>query len=232
MVKLIRMIDGGKNVMINAKKNKGIIVLLLVVILLLLGCESNKQVKLDAGKLNGTRYTNNYFGLQFDIPKSWKVQNLETQNKLYNEATKIAAGDDKNLKANLEASLSNSLYLFLMFKYLPGTPNKLNPSFLCNTENVKLFPGIQNGKDYLLNAKTLMKNTQIHYNFTKDIYSVKFDKIKFYVMETVLPYGSININQKYYTTILKGQALNFIITYYTKEDLAEVNKILMSIKFK
>src|SRR5204863_6276705 len=101
----------------------------------------------------GGVYTNKYFEFTIAIPKDWQVQDNETQKELMNQGENLISGDDKNLKAMIDASELNTLNLISIFHYPVGAAVESNPSFISIAEKVEHYPGIKTGKDYLLNAK-------------------------------------------------------------------------------
>ncbi len=56
--------------------------------------------------------------------------------------------------------------------------------------------------------------------------------MEFGILETKLVLASKAVQQKYYTTILKGYALSFIISYTSDGELQAQNEIIKSIKFQ
>ncbi|MNR56637.1 hypothetical protein D3C85_1772470 [compost metagenome] len=52
------------------------------------------------------------------------------------------------------------------------------------------------------------------------------------LMKTSINTGNGVVNQEYYSTIIDGYALNFILTYVDEKSKAETDKILESVSFK
>ncbi len=221
------------------KKQKHIIILLVMsIILTITGCSKGNSSKdndttsnkITTGKVEGATYKNDYFGLTLKIPDKWQVQNQDTVNQIEKTGKDMVAGDDKNLNASMDASLKNVLNLLLVSQYPLGSVVSFNPNFVAIAEKVGLFPGIKTGKDYLENSKKLMEKSQIKYDYGKEIYEEKIDGVSFYVMELSVTTGGMTAYQKYYSTIMKKYALNFIVTYSTDEESKSVQQVINTIK--
>ena len=78
-------------------------------------------------------------------PDGWYAQNEEEAVAVQKQGGKMLAGNDKNLKAVLDASQDTTSQLFGFFEVPPGTPGKLNPNVLSAAENIKAAPGVPGG---------------------------------------------------------------------------------------
>lgn len=206
------------------------VLIILATVLTFSGCRNKQEEQVDLGQIKGTQYENNYFGLSLSLPKDWEVQDMKAQQQVAKTGIDTLAGEDKNKKALLEASQANTLNLLSISKYPLGTPEKLNLSFSTIAEKVSIFPGIKSGEDYLLNVKNQLNSGSLEYIFPKEIYIQNINNVQFHVLESELPINSITLKQKYYVFIKKGYALGFVLTYFSNEDLTELNKIIQSIK--
>lgn len=187
---------------------------------------------LDAGTVKDSTYTNSFFGIQLRIPEGWQVQDNEATRALLERGRTLAAGDDKNLNAILNASVQKSLTLLTVFKHPPGSPVDSNPSFMCIVERIQGLPGIKKGSDYLFHVRKGLSSAKIQPTFEKDIYDAPVGGLEFGILEAKLIIGKTTVRQKYYTTILKGYALSFISSYALDEEMVTQNAIIESIKFR
>jgi len=108
---------------------------------------------LDAGTVKDSTYTNSYFEIRLRIPDGWQVQDNEATRALLERGRALIVGDNKNLNAQVNASLQKSLTLLTMFKYPPGSPVDFNPGFICMVERLDGLPGIKKGSDYLFHVR-------------------------------------------------------------------------------
>jgi hypothetical protein len=204
---------------------------IIVLTLLLAGCEKKASDEIDFGAINNSIYKNNYFGMTVTLPPDWSIQSQEAQKRNLNTGERILAGDDKNLNAVMKASELRVVNLFAASKYPKGSPVSYNPSILALAEDVRDFPGIKRGSDYHFHAKQLMQSGSLDVSFPKDIYTQSLGGIDFDIMEVEIHVRGIVVRQKYYATIMKGYAVNIIISFTTDEDEASLQKIIDTLKF-
>src|SRR5215471_10290945 len=183
---------------------------------------------LDAGTVQGSTYTNKYFGMQVHIPEGWQVQDNEATRALIERGRDLAVGDDKNLDAMIRASEQRSLTLLTVFKYAPGSPVDFDPSFMCLVERIDGLPGIKKGSDYLFHVRKGLAASKLAPTFEKEIYETPLAGVEFGVLETKLVVGKLEIRQKYYTTILKGYALSYIMSYSSNDEMRVQDETLHS----
>jgi hypothetical protein len=72
----------------------------------------------------------------------------------------MMAGDDKNMKAMVNAAQQKTTPLFSFFEVPPGTPGKPNSNIIAIAEDIKGAPGVKTGCDYLTLAKNLSAKSQ------------------------------------------------------------------------
>lgn len=176
-------------------------------------------------------YVNEYLGMSVKKPDGWYSQSAEELLMLQNRGKDTLAGDDKNLKALLETSMESSLPVFGFFRYPPGTPGKLNQSVLSTAENIKMFPGVKTGCDYLHHAKQLISQGKVVYTFSKGCQEKAFGSKKLGYIDATVNFGKQKIKQRYYSTIIGHHAVSIIETYFDEESKRSVNGIVQTLKF-
>ncbi len=214
----------------------------LLIAFLFIGCSrqhedprlKDKDVPLDfdMGIAKDGTYSNKYFGMKFNYNKDWAVQSTDEMNQLLEIGAKAAAGDDKNLKARIEASKVKTAYLFCAFKDAPGTVLGFNPSFIAMAENTSNVNAIKNGEDYLIQMQKMLKTTQLNATPISGIEKRNIGSKPFYVLSTVTETSGMTLYQEYYATVDKGFSLAFIISYEDDEQRAELQEILASTQFQ
>ena len=185
--------------------------------------------KIDFGSIEGTTYTNRYFGLKLTIPENWQIQDDETKKKMMESGKRKIMGGDKQVEKTLDTSLLNTLNLLAVFKYPVGSGMRHNPSFGCVAEKITRFPSLT-ARDYLIGTKSFMQKSQVPYTF-REIYSRSIGGRGFVVLPAQAPLNGAIVYQNYYTRIMKGYALVFIITYSTDEELRPLEEMLKSVRF-
>ncbi|MGL4369596.1 MAG: hypothetical protein ACRCUT_07990 [Spirochaetota bacterium] len=187
----------------------------------------------DYGKVEKNQYQNQYFEFTAAIPENWAVQSKEQTSELTEKGRDLLAGDDENTKALIKASEVNSAYLLTVFKYEVGTAVEFNPSILIMAENLKNFPGIKNGNDYLFHTRKFLKQSQLQYDYLDEEFkSKKIGGKEFSLMSAGITTAGMKIKQEYHSAVIKGFSFNIVISYVSDEQKAELYKILDSMKFK
>jgi hypothetical protein len=120
---------------------------------LLLGCHPKASDEIGFGEYSDGVYSNDYLGFNISLPSDWNIQNSEQRTELIKKGAEVVADDDSNLKRIVKTSELQTVNLFSVFKFLQGAPVNFNPSIIAVAENVKAFPGIKRGSDYLFIRK-------------------------------------------------------------------------------
>jgi hypothetical protein len=212
--------------------NRAVCLGLAFCLLLLAGCGKKASEEIDYGTFTNSVYQNQYFGLKLPLPAGWSVQDQESSQRLMEKGTKMMMGDDKNMKAIIKASEQQTVNLITAFQFPIGSPVPFNPSVISVAERIRGLPGVTRGKDYHYHARKLLETSQMRVTFPKEITTEKLGGTDFDVMYVNMSVGPRSVSQKYYTTIMKGYALSFIVSYNTPEDEAKLATILQGMSFK
>lgn len=193
------------------------------------GQEANKGF--DYGIVSEGVYTNSFFEMKITFDPSWVVQSQEQVDQLVEKGQDLIT-DDEELKKSIEASSITTAYLLTIFKYEVGTAVASNPAFIAVAENVKSFPEIKSGEEYLLQVKELLAQSQLSYSFDKEIYEKKIGNLKFSVLEAEMDVYGSKIVQEYISVITDGFCLSYILTYTDDNEKKELYRIIDNIKLK
>jgi len=207
---------------------------LFILTVLITSCNpSGKPKNFDYGHIENNKYLNSFFGLELSLPDNWIVQTKEQTENLTKIGKDFVAGDDKNLKAIINASEINSANLLAVFQYEVGAAVDYNPSFMLVAENLKNYPGIKTGSDYLFQSRKLLQQSQIHYSHLDDGFEKEIiNNLEFYTMNCTIDYMGLSIKQRYYSTIINGFCLSEIISYTDDKQKSNLEKIIHSMNFK
>ncbi len=193
------------------------------------------EVKKDASPVTKSEdsktYTNEYFKITVQKPEGWYAQNAEESAELQKQGGKMLAGNDKNLKAAMDAAQDTTTSLFGFFEAPPGTPGKLNPNVLSAAENIKVAPGIKTGCDYIALTKEIIKKSQMNYKFEEKCETKTVNGTEFGVVNAQLSVGEQVVKQRYYAVIRGNHAISVIETFFDAESEAKVKKVVESLKF-
>ncbi len=230
-----------KRLMRNIKPEPVLFILiaaLFVLPLITCGCRSKTadkseqrqtSKKPDLGIIEGSTYKNNYFGFGMEIPYRWNAQDKKARQKI--KESDAAAGQEKYINAFMTETRLERVTLLTAFRHQAGSTEHFNANMICAIEKMENLDGIKTAKDYLCQAKTFLSTSSPPPEFPLEIYKKPFDGVVFDVlyMQTVLP--DETVKQNCYSTIIKGYALSFFISYTTENELTDLNSLMNSIKF-
>jgi len=208
-------------------------VMLTVLLLALVGCKGASEDvqaiandKHDATEAltkttDNQHYHNEKFGLRVEKPEGWYSQSVEETMQLAARGNQIISGEDKNMKAAMEASLKSTLTLFSFFEFPPGTPGKTNPSVISLAEYIAAYPGIKEGCDYLANMKQVIQQSQMAMSFAEGCQKTKISTSTFGYIDASTQVGNTLVRQRYLACKKGDHAIAIIQTFY--DDQQEVS---------
>jgi hypothetical protein len=192
----------------------------------------NDKNAIDFGTFNAGSYSNLFFDLMLNIPDSWHVLDLDSRLEIMKRGGEIVAGDNKSLKAAINAADLQSINLLTAYAHPPGAAVTTNPGIMLIAEKVAHAPGIKRGSDYHYHAKKLMKMSRMKVSYPQEIYEKTIDGVLFDIMETEIIMGpGVIIRQKQYATIMKGYALMMALTYQDESGLSQLEEIVKTLTF-
>lgn len=216
-------------------KSNYLLPVLAFLTVLIFSCGPNgdgKPTGFDYGHVENSTYVNSFFGVELKLPTDWIVQSKEEIDKMAETGKDVIAGDNKSLKAAIDAAEINTANLLSVFKYEVGTAVEFNPNFMLVAENLKHAPGIKNGSDYLFQSRKILKQSQIQYeSIDENFEKVMLNGHEFYTMNTLIDYMGVKIQQRYYSTIQNGFCLSAIISYTGDEQKKELEALINSLEF-
>ena len=188
--------------------------------------------KFDYGHMEDNKYINSFFSLELQLPDGWVVQSKEQTENITNLGKDLIAGDDKNLKAVLDASEVNSANLLTVFKQELGAAVDYNPSFMLVAENLKNAPGIKNGSDYLFQTRKLLQQSQMEFEHMDEEFTREtVNNLVFDTMNCSINYMGFVIHQKYFSTIQNGFSISAIISFIDEDQKKELEQVVNSMVF-
>ncbi len=225
---MMRPQDSGS---IMKKTGLRVLAALIVAGALIVSCSDKKA--LDFGKFEAGVYTNSFFNIRLNLPDSWHVLDLEARMEIMKRGGEIVAGDNKNLKAAIDAADLKSLNLLTAYESPLGSAVSTNPGIMLIAEKVNHAPGVKRGSDYHFQSKKLMKLSRMNISYPQEIYEMIIDGVSFDVMESEITMGpGVVIRQRQYATIMNGYALLVALTYQDEYGLGQLEAIVETITFK
>ena len=186
-----------------------------------------------AAPIDKNTYVNEQFGLTITAPEGWYVMDSAVTKRLMDVGLEMSTSEmDARAKAAVKASADNGSNLFGFMKYAPGKPVESNPGILGVAEDVTVAPGIERGSDYLFHVKTLLGQTGMQANIAEGFQTIKIDGKDFDRMDMEIVSMGRTMFQRYYAARHGNNVVSFIQTYQSPEELAELDKVLQSVKLK
>ncbi len=212
-------------------KTKSSLYAMLMVSACILGVSAADRF--DYGKVVKGEYRNQFFNFRMKIPAKWFVQSKEQTAELMSRGRDIVAGDDENMKAMMKSSEVNSANLLTVFKYEPGSAVEHNPSVAVVAENVRMYPGIKTGKEYLFHLKKLLRQSKLKLDSMDE--GTRISTVggrEFHLLAIGMNVLGKSVRQEYRAAVIDGFSFCVITTYVTDAERAELMGILGSMSFK
>lgn len=199
---------------------------------LFISCNTEQKMpeNFDYGTMENGIYTNDYFKFRFSYDESWNIQSQEQMAKTAQLGADMITNE--TTRNTVKATDVNTANLFSAFRHdLDAEPVEYNYSIVVVAENIKMFPEVKRGKDYLNEAKKLMSQTVIDYDFpdayeTMDVGGKSFD-----VMKVTGRYMGASFKQEYLTTIINGFSFSLILSYDTNTQRQELQNLIDGMDF-
>lgn len=205
----------------------------LCLVLIMFSCSRvEHKKKFTYGKVENNIYTNSFFKFTITLPTGWIVQTKEQTNKIVSLGKISAVGNNKRLKAIIDASELRSTYLLTVFQHEVGAQVDYNPSLMIIVENIDFSPEIKTGKAYLNHTRTLIKQTPFHYNLDKKIDKININSNVLYVMNSSLEHKNMRIEQEYYSIIRNNFAISIVTSFSNEDQKESLKETLGTLRFE
>ena len=183
----------------------------------------------DIGTLDGGNYVNDSFGMSLSVPTDWVVVSGNRTMEMVREAKKKITQLDQQKQSELDASIERSVVMLNMTKLPAGSPN--NASFMLIAEKPP-SPDVKTGTDVINLMRNAFKGSNASIEFIGEPQTQRIGgaDFAFIVIKNNSPIG--NYMQKVYMTVKNGYALEFFYTFVPGGDLAPMDAIIKSVKFK
>ncbi len=187
---------------------------------------TNENYPINYGRMEDTIYINPYFGFKFSVLSSWTIKNKKQIDFVLSKGKEVVTFKDELVNSTVDKMDLSSNTLLMISRYKTGA---FNPSLIIMAEEISMFSTTKTGKDYLLQVKRQLSNSNLNMivNEPKDgltLSDIKFDKLDCF--------SEINkTHLTYYCSIQKNHALVFIITYMENEDHVALLNMIKSTQF-
>ena len=189
--------------------------------------------QLDLGKLEGSTYTNEHFGVSFTAPKGWTILDVGVMKAMKDNAKGLFS-DEKNekLKSGFEASVDRTTPLFSASKLPPGTTGSFNAVLLCAAEFIPTAI-VKTPRDYYDLMLHSMKISQgIDVEVVEPFQMKRIGATDFGTYTLKLKTNAGVMVQKHLLTIKTPYAFGIILTYVDESDARAFDELISSVRAK
>jgi hypothetical protein len=126
--------------------------------------------------------------------------------------------------------MAKTYVLFSLTKFPLRTPNVTQAMFQCGIE--ELSDKNISTRVYLEKNREFLLNSPLHYKLIKDVFPETIAGTNFFAMDMEQSGGGLTVKHRYYSTVRKGYALFFVISYFDEADRLTSENALKSIQFQ
>lgn len=188
---------------------------------------------IDPGRLEGSRYVNDFFGVSLSVPEGWAVQDSARRRAMLERGRELAdTSADERKRAALEAAFTRVAVLVSAYKYPPNAPAPgFNANFTFLAERIPTAV-VKTGADYFDLMLRTVQGSQVKMEPTGAGYTVKAGGREFYVRDVRVTFPSGVAAEKFCVTIAKNYALVIGYVYVDEEDVKTFDELMRSVTFK
>jgi hypothetical protein len=188
----------------------------------------NAGRQFNVGTLNGTTYTNSYFGMTFKFPAAWKPLADQKKKELADTGAKQLGKniDAETQRAAEEALRTTTFNLLTIIKYGPTQQPEAN--IVVAAERL---PQTMESSAYLTILHDLTKKDRSVVDLS-DVTSETISKRSYATFLQKVNNNGTMVQQKYIAYVDGGYALAFIMTFTNDSQRTEMTRILESIQFR
>lgn len=188
------------------------------------------QEEVGPGRLEGRTWAHDYFGVTLSVPDDWHIFSEEEKQQISSTGTDLLAGDDQNLRRQLEAAAPRTLTLLGISRHPLGTPVLFNPNLVIIAERIGGMPGIRSGSDYLNLMQQSIGRSQIQMTFDPVEPNARIGPITADRISSSMQMGPMQIRQRIYAALKGDYALVFTLSYVDEEQLDALETLCSSIQ--
>lgn len=188
---------------------------------------------IDPGRLEGSRYVNDFFGVSLSVPEGWAVQDSSRRRAMVEKGRELAESSaDERKRAAIEAGLTRVTVLVSAYKYPPNAPAPgFNANFTFLAERIPTAV-VKTGADYFDLMLRTVQGSQMKMEPTGAGYTVKAGGREFYVRDVRVTYPWGVAAERFSVTLAKNYALVIGYVYMDQEDVKTFDELMRSVTFK
>jgi len=209
--------------------------LIFLLYISILGCkdttEKNVPENFDYGRVENNTYINEFFDLKIPVNPNWYLLDSEQMDRINEMGAQIVGGDNQELTSSIKASQVNTASLLMLYRHELGANVPYNHSIIIAAENIKNFPGVERGTEYLREALTLIKQSDIDIRLLESKTEQTISGVDFDAMTIAMNFPETQIFQDYLCIIKNGFALSFALSFVNDTQKEELYAVLNAMEF-
>jgi hypothetical protein len=184
-----------------------------------------------AGRLEGSTYTNDYFGLRLTVPEGWRVADQQGFAQIEERGAEDLAGGSPEKQAQANATTKRVVNLITIGELVQDEKGASTAMLIIAAEPVAAWL-ITSGRDYNEVVRRQLLSTHMNYVIDDPAGSESIGGVEFAVLTSRRETAGGVVRQKFYSTVRKGHALFIVSTYLNDKGARDIGEVLKTIKFR
>jgi len=185
----------------------------------------------DAGKVVGSTYSNEYFGLQLTIPDGWRIADQAVARQIDQQGADLIAGDSAEKRKFLREAASKNINLLTMGRLISTDDGSETAMLIVGAEAVPAWL-FKTPQEYASQARRLLQSSAMQVKVEEGTRNETIGGVEFAVLDVSSEQPGGLVKQHYYATLKQGHALFIISTYLSDRSAQAIEEVLKSVKFK
>ncbi|HKG13254.1 MAG TPA: hypothetical protein VKB12_07940 [Pyrinomonadaceae bacterium] len=186
----------------------------------------------DYGSVEGSTYTNQFFGLTLTFPEGWQPHGEAAKKEIRAAGQGLIGPKDPAKVAEVERNARRVFNLLTVTQYPLGASGPVNPTYLCFAERLPAAAADLADTDYVAALKKSLQATQARVTIDRDVYTESVGGKTFSVIDLTSEFRGVTMHGRYYAHVMKGYALVLAISYPTPEPLPAQAGAVKSVRFR
>jgi hypothetical protein len=187
----------------------------------------------DYGLVEGSTYTNQFFGLTLTLPEGWQAHGEAAKKEIRAAGQGLIGPKDPAKIAEVERNARRTFNLLTVTQYPLGASGPVNPTLLCFAERLPATAADLTDAVYMAAMKkALLQSTQARVTIVRDVYAESVGGKSFSVFDATSEFRGVTIYSRYYGRVMKGYALVLGLSYPTPEPLPAQVEAVKSVRFR
>ena len=184
-------------------------------------------------KVEGSTYTNEFFGISFTAPKGWTILGVEVMKGVREKAKDVFRDEkDPKIKRELEATVDRTTPLFSASKLPPGTTGSFHAVVICAAEQIPTAV-VKTPHDYYTLMLQSMKLSQgVNVEVVQPFQTKRIGTTDFGTYTLKITSNQGIMLQRQIVTIKAPYAFGIVFTYVEESDTKAFDELISSIKAK